>query len=71
MPESTTAVQPTAIVEPLDTFLRDVVLALKTAVDRATRELATDPAAADRAIHDCEEILDTIMAGRVQEWIGD
>ena len=69
MSEPATAVEPTAIVEPLDTFLRDVVVALQTAVDRATRALATDPAAADRVIKDCEEILDTIMAGQVQEWI--
>ncbi len=61
--------EPTPIAEPLDAFLRDVVQALGMAVRRATQTLSTEPTAADRTIQDCKEILDTIMAGRVQEWI--
>ena len=61
--------EPTAIEEPLDKFLIDVVRTLMTASARGLAVVDKDPATADKALHDCKEILDVIMAGHVQEWI--
>ncbi len=51
--------------EKLDQHLQEVVQALHGAVKRGI----TDPNVADQAIHDCKEILDVIMEGKVSEWI--
>jgi len=51
--------------EKLDEHLQEVVRALYGAVKRGI----TDPKAADKAIHDCKEILDVIMEGKVEEWV--
>ena len=63
-------VEPTQIAEPLDDFLREVVQTLHTAVNQGMQHATEDPSSADKAIQDCEEMLDIIMAGNVQEWIG-
>ncbi len=62
-------IEPTPISEPLDGFLLEVVQVLRRAVDWGIQSLDKDPAAADRTINDCKEILDTIMAGHVEEWL--
>jgi len=59
----------TPITEPLDTFLREIVQTLHAAVNRGIQSAQDDPAVAERSIEDCKEILDVIMAGRVQEWL--
>jgi hypothetical protein len=51
--------------EKLDEHLQEVVQALHGAVKRGI----TDPKVADKAIHDCKEILDVIMEGKVSNWI--
>jgi hypothetical protein len=63
-------IEPTPITEPLDTFLREVVQTLHVAVNQGMQRATENPQAADRTIEDCEEILATIMEGRVQDWIG-
>ena len=63
-------IEPTPITEPLDTFLREIVQTLHAAVSQGMQHATADAAAADRTIKDCEEILATIMEGRVQDWIG-
>lgn len=54
-----------AITEKLDQHLQEVVQALHGAVKRGI----TDPKVADKAIHDCQEILGVIMEGKVDDWI--
>ena len=56
--------------DALDAFLRDVVQTLHSAVNQGIRAAGEDPAVTDRAIADCTEIIMTVMAGRVQEWVG-
>lgn len=60
--------QPTANTEKLDNHLLEVVRALHGAVKRGVSH-RDDPKVVDQAIEDCEEILDVIMAGRVEEWL--
>ena len=62
-------IEPTPITEPLDVFLREVVQALRAAVNRGMQ--SADSPEIDKTIQDCKEILDVIMAGRVQEWIAE
>jgi hypothetical protein len=62
-------IEPTPISEPLDGFLVEVVQVLRRAVDRGIQSLDKDPSAADQTIKDCKEILGTIMAGHVEEWL--
>lgn len=54
--------------EQLDNHLLEVVRALHGAVKRGIAR-KDDPLTVDRAIEDCEEILEVIMAGRVDEWL--
>ena len=54
----------------LDEHLQEMVLALHAAVSRAMPHLNDDPALVDRAIRDCEEILDVVLEGNVAEWLG-
>lgn len=58
------------LAEPLDKYLWEVVQTLKAAVDQGVRSLDSDPGATDRAIGDCEEMLDVILEGNVKEWVG-
>jgi hypothetical protein len=37
-------------------------------VSQGVRRLGDDPAGADRALADCEELLDSVMEGHVQDW---
>lgn len=46
-----------------------MVVSLHRAADLGLRTAAEDPATAERTLQDCKEILDVIMAGRVQEWL--
>lgn len=57
------------LTEPLDAFLREVVRALAVATTRGIESVGKDPQTTDKTLADCKEILDTIMAGRVEEWI--
>jgi hypothetical protein len=62
--------QPTDLAAPLDDYLREVVQTLHAAVSQGMRRAAEDPWAADGQIRDCAEILDVIMAGDVNTWLG-
>ena len=57
------------LVEPLDSYLTEVVRTLQDAVTQGTRRLEDDPSATDRALADCREILDSVMEGNVREWV--
>lgn len=52
----------------MDEHLKEVVQALNSAVNWAMPH-TKDPAIADKAIQDCKEILDTVMEGKVSEWL--
>lgn len=67
---STATIEETPITEPLDAFLRQVVQTIHTAVNQGIKAARDNPAVTDRSIEDCREIIGTIMAGRVEEWIG-
>ena len=54
--------------EQLDEHLLEVVRALHGAVKQGVSH-ANDPKIVDKAIADCKEILDVIMAGEVKEWL--
>lgn len=54
--------------EKLDEHLLEVVRALHGAVKQGLSH-SDDPKTMDKAIKDCEEMLDVIMAGRVNEWL--
>ena len=55
----------------LDDHLQEMVLAIHAAVNRAMPHLNDDPAFVDRAIRDCQEILDVVLDGDVAEWLGE
>jgi len=52
----------------LDEHLKEVVQAITSAVNWAMPH-TKDPKVADQAILDCKEILDTVMEGKVSEWL--
>jgi len=54
--------------EKLDEHLMEVVRALHGAVKQGVSH-KDDPKIMDKAIHDCKEMLDVIMAGDVKEWL--
>ena len=54
--------------EQLDAHLQEVVRALHGAVKQGVSH-TNDPKVVDKAIADCKEILDVIMAGKVEEWL--
>lgn len=54
--------------EQLDLHLLEVVRALHGAVKQGLSH-QEDPRILEEAIADCEEILDVIMAGKVNEWL--
>lgn len=62
---------PIPFAHALDEFLRDIVRALHAAVNKGVASAKTDTAETDRALADCTEMIDTVMAGQVQEWIGE
>lgn len=63
------SLQPIPFTHALDEFLRDIVRALHAAVTRGVASAKTDPAQTDRALADCTDMIDTVMAGQVEEWI--
>ncbi len=54
--------------DKMDEHLLEVVRALHGAVKQGVSH-KDDPKIMDKAIHDCKEILDVIMAGDVKEWL--
>jgi hypothetical protein len=60
--------QSVANIEKLDEHLKEVVQALHGAVGWAMAH-QKETMQVDKAIHDCEEILNVIMEGKVNEWI--
>jgi hypothetical protein len=60
--------QAAANTERLDEHLLEVVRALHGAVKQGISH-TEDPKIVDTAIEDCKEILDVIMAGKVEEWL--
>jgi hypothetical protein len=54
--------------EKLDEHLKEVVHALHGAVSWGLSH-QKDNQLVDKAIHDCKEILDVIMEGKVSEWL--
>jgi hypothetical protein len=60
--------QATPNTEKLDEHLLEVVRALHGAVKQGVSH-TDDPKLVDKAITDCKEILDEIMAGHVKEWL--
>jgi len=54
--------------EKLDEHLKEVVQALHGAVSWGLSH-QKDNKLVDKTIHDCEEILDLIMEGKVSEWL--
>jgi len=57
-------------VRALDDHLKEMVLALHAAVNRAIPHINDDPALVDQALRDCAEILDVVLDGNVAEWLG-
>lgn len=54
--------------EALDEHLKTVIQALHRAVNWAMPHL-NDPKVVDKAIQDCQEILDVVIEGNVTEWL--
>jgi hypothetical protein len=61
-------VEKTPITDPLDSYLLEVVRTLQTAVAQGMRNVRDHPDVTQKNVSDCEEILDVIMEGNVQEW---
>lgn len=60
--------EPAPNTEKLDEHLKAVVQALHGAVKQGMPHVK-EPEIVDKAIADCKEILDEIMAGKVDEWL--
>jgi hypothetical protein len=60
--------QAVANLDKMDDHLKAVVQALHGAVKRGIPHVK-EPKIVDKAIADCKEILDEIMAGKVDEWV--
>jgi len=58
---------PTA--QKLDDYLKDMIQMVYSATSSGVAHVKDDPAAVDRAIADSEEVLNTVMAGKVEEWL--
>ena len=52
----------------MDEHFKEVVQALYSAVNFGMPHVK-EPKVVDKAIADCKEILDTIMEGKVSEWL--
>ena len=55
--------------QALDEHMKEMVLALHAAVNRAMPHLKDDPKLVDQALRDCEEILEVILDGDVAGWL--
>ena len=60
--------QAVASLDQMDEHLGAVVQALYGAVKEAIPHVK-EPPIVDQAIADCQEILDEVMAGKVDEWL--
>lgn len=56
--------------QALDEHMKEMVLALHAAVNRALPHLKDDPNLVEQALRDCKEILDVVLEGNVAEWVG-
>jgi hypothetical protein len=65
-------VTPTAwpLAEPLDDYLLQVVQTLKQATSQGMRHLDDSPSVVTRTIEECQSMLEVIMQGDVQAWVG-
>ena len=54
--------------EQLDVHLQEVVRAIHGAVKKGVSH-TNDSKVVDQSIADCKEILDVVMAGKVDEWL--
>ncbi len=63
--------EPTPLTEPLDAYLWEVVQTLQAAVDRGFRHARERPDLTQASLRDCEEILNEIMRGDAQAWLGE
>ena len=52
----------------LDQHLNEIVRALHRTVSYVMPHL-NDPEIGNKAVHDCKEILDLVMEGKVSEWL--
>lgn len=62
-------VQPAPNTEALDGYINNLVQTLQSAVGQAMRRLEDDPQAVDKTLLDCQEILDFVLEGNVEEWV--
>lgn len=60
--------QAVANLDKMDEHLKTIVQALYGAVKQGIPHVK-EPQIVDRAIADCKEILDEVMAGKVDEWL--
>lgn len=63
------ALDPWPRTRELYAYLGDVVHLLQTAVTTGMKHVTDDPDTTSKAIEDCKEVIDVIMAGDVREWI--
>jgi len=56
--------------QALDDHMKELVLALHAAVNRAMPHVKDDPGLVDQALRDCREILEVVLEGNVSEWLG-
>ena len=61
-------VTPAPNTDALDQQFKEFIQALKSAVSSALPHIKDDPKVVDKAIADCEEILDVVMEGNTKEW---
>lgn len=54
----------------LDEHLKEMVLALHAAVNRAMPHVNDDSKLVEQALQDCEEILEVVLEGNVAAWLG-
>ena len=54
----------------LDEYLKDMIQAVYSACTTATAHLKDDEQTVDKALDDCEEVLNMVMEGHVEEWVG-
>jgi hypothetical protein len=53
----------------LDEHLKDMIQAVYGACATATAHMKDDEKIVDKALEDCEEVLDLVMEGHVEEWV--
>jgi len=53
----------------LDEYLKDMIQAVYSATSVGVSHVKDDPKAVERALADCAEVLNTVMEGKVDEWV--